>query len=122
LQTAVLPLIVPGCAGTEVVVTASVCAVLLPQVFDAVTETFPLVEPVVTVMEFVVEVPVHPEGNVHAYAVAPDTAAMEYVCAVPEHTAALPLIVPGCAGTEQLPVQFVKHAALFTLLMISAVG
>ena len=65
-QTAALPEMVPGCAGITRAVTASVLAVPFPQVLEAATETFPDVLPAVTVMLLVVEVPVQPEGNVHA--------------------------------------------------------
>jgi hypothetical protein len=64
-QTDALPEMVPGCAGTVVVVTARVLAVLVPQPFEAVTEMSPPFGPTVAVMELVVEVPVHPAGRVH---------------------------------------------------------
>lgn len=64
-QTAALPDIAPGCAGVEDAVTASVLAVPVPQLFEAVTEIFPEEEPAVTLIELVVEEPVHPDGNVH---------------------------------------------------------
>ena len=62
-------------------VTANVLAVLVPQVFPAVTVTFPFCPsvPVVTVI-LVVPCPpviVHPIGTVHVYIVAPNTAAIE---------------------------------------------
>ena len=62
-----LPVIAPGCAGMVLTVTANVCAVLLPQLLFAVTEIFPPLAPIVAVMEFAVEVPVHPPpgGSVH---------------------------------------------------------
>ena len=56
---------VPGWAGVDMLVTANVRAVPDPQLFDAVTEMFPDTVPVVTVMVFVVEEPVQPDGNVH---------------------------------------------------------
>ena len=65
-QTAALPAMVPGCAGIARVVMANVLAVLLPQVLEAITEILPEVVPVVTVIELVVDVPVQPEGSVHA--------------------------------------------------------
>jgi hypothetical protein len=85
----------PGCAGTVVVVTARVLAMLVPQAFVAVTEMSPPTVPAVTVMELVVELPVHPAGSVHVYDVAPLTAVMEYVCCAPWQTVALPEIAPG---------------------------
>jgi hypothetical protein len=59
------PVIVPGVAGMELTVTAKVCTGDEPQVLLAVTVTLPLVEPESAVIEFVVDVPVHPVGNVH---------------------------------------------------------
>ena len=60
-------IVLPGAAamltdGTTFVftVTARVCAGLLPQELTAITDIFPLPAPTVTVMEFVVELPVHP--------------------------------------------------------------
>ena len=69
----------PGVAGADETLTASVCAAVLPQPLLAVTETLPLVEEGVVVIEFVVEVPVQPLGKVQVYEVAPFTAATEYV-------------------------------------------
>ena len=62
-------------------VTDKVLAVLVPQVFPAVTVIFPFcpAEPVVKLI-LVVPCPpviVHPVGTVHVYVVAPDTAAIE---------------------------------------------
>ena len=37
----ILPVIVPGCAGTGLTVTAKFCAGPLPQLLFAVTEIFP---------------------------------------------------------------------------------
>lgn len=45
-------------------VTASVVAVLLPQLLTATTEIVPEEEPAVVVMELVLDVPDHPEGSV----------------------------------------------------------
>ncbi len=56
-----LPVIVPGWAGTCVTDTDNVRALLLPQLLIAVTEIVPLV-PAVAVIEFVVDVPDHPDG------------------------------------------------------------
>ncbi len=52
-QGLLLPVIEPGCAGSGFTVTANVLAVPLPHVFDGVTETFPELEPTVTVTAFV---------------------------------------------------------------------
>jgi hypothetical protein len=46
-------------------VTANVLTALAPQALFAVTVIFPDVVPAVAFMEFVVEVPVHPDGSVH---------------------------------------------------------
>ena len=75
-QGLVFPVIVLGCAGTVLAVTISVRAVLLPQPLFAVTDIVPPVAPAVVVMDVVVELPLHPAGNVHEYDVAPDTDAM----------------------------------------------
>ena len=65
-QTVAVPLIVPGAAGTEPpIVTFNVCAKDDPQELFAVTEIVPLVELAVVMIEFVVEEPLQPEGNVH---------------------------------------------------------
>ena len=72
-----LPVIAADCAGIELDVTARVCAVLLPQALSAVTIMFPLPVPVVALMLLVVDVPVHPEGIVHVYDIAPLTVATE---------------------------------------------
>ena len=53
LQTFVGPLMVPGVEGDCVSVTASWLGVLVPQLFPAVTATFPEVVPHMTVMEVV---------------------------------------------------------------------
>jgi hypothetical protein len=77
-QTAEAPVMVPGVPGTDDdTVMLKLCTALLPQELLAFTVIVPLVEFVVVVIEFVVEVPVHPEGNVHVYDVAPETAAIE---------------------------------------------
>lgn len=59
-----LPVIVPGAGGTVPVVMASVCAGLFPQALVATTEIVPPAVPVVTLIEFVDEEPLHPEGSV----------------------------------------------------------
>jgi hypothetical protein len=55
---------VPGIAGMLPVVTVKVCAALLSQLLLAVTEIVPELVPAVRVIEFVVDVPVHPPGKV----------------------------------------------------------
>jgi hypothetical protein len=49
---------------TGFTVTVSVEAVLVPQLFDAVTEIVPPVLPAVTLIVFVEELPVQPLGSV----------------------------------------------------------
>jgi hypothetical protein len=61
-----VPEIAPGVPGVPgLTVTAKVLTALVPQEFEALTVIFPFcpAAPVVTLIEFVVEVPVHPEGN-----------------------------------------------------------
>ena len=65
LQKVAVPVIVPGVAGADSVVTASVCAEDVPQLLPAVTETVPALAPTVALMVFVVDAPVQPPGNVH---------------------------------------------------------
>jgi hypothetical protein len=65
LHTEILPLIVPGVGGAVINATASVCAEEVPQSLLAVTVIFPGVALAVAVIEFVVEVPVQPDGKVH---------------------------------------------------------
>ena len=82
-------------AGIEDPVTARVAGVEVPQELEAVTEILPLVADAVTVIEFVVLDPVHPEGNAQVYDVALATALTAYTCDVPEQTVAKPLMMPG---------------------------
>ena len=64
LQEVEFPVIVPGCVGIAVTVTANVLATLVPQLLMAATEMFP-VAPAVAVMVLVVDDPDQPEGKVH---------------------------------------------------------
>lgn len=99
-----------GARGAVVfITTANVCALLVPQEFEAVTVMFPLVAPapVETVMVLVPapEVMVHPDGTVHVYNVALGTAAMLYVR--PDlfiHCSVAPLMIAGVAGVPGLTV------------------
>jgi hypothetical protein len=50
--------------GNGFTVTTNVLGVLAPQLLFAVTDTVPPVVPAVAVIEFVVEVPVHPTGSI----------------------------------------------------------
>jgi hypothetical protein len=72
--TVVAPEIVPGCAGIAFTVTLKVLAEPEPHVLLAVTEIVPPADPGVAEIDVAVELPLHPEGNVHVYDVAPDTA------------------------------------------------
>ena len=54
-----------GAGNDELPVIFNVCAVPDPQLLLAVTEIVPIVLPAVTVIELVVELPVHPGGKVH---------------------------------------------------------
>ena len=94
-HTLALPLIAPGCDNAAPDVTANVLAALLPHEFTATTEMLPEPEPAVVVIDVVVDVPLHPDGNVHVYDVAPGTAEMRYVFDEPSQTLAFPEIVPG---------------------------
>ena len=61
----VFPLIIPGCTGADPLAeTIIVLEVLVPQLLTALTDIAPPVVPELTVMEFVEEVPYHPDGNV----------------------------------------------------------
>ena len=56
----------PGVAGiAEFTVTVMVCGNEEPHALLAVTDILPLLIPAVALMEFVVDVPVQPVGNVH---------------------------------------------------------
>jgi hypothetical protein len=50
--------------GAILTVTAKVLTVLFPHILFAVTLILPLIDPTVVVIEFVVEVPVQPDGKV----------------------------------------------------------
>ena len=59
------PLIAPGVAGILSTVTTKLAAVLVPQLFVAVTEIVPDVPLSVAEILLVVDVPVQPAGNDH---------------------------------------------------------
>jgi hypothetical protein len=54
----------PGIPGGLTMVSVAVLAIPVPQLLTALTDNVPPVVPAVTVMVFVVEVPLHPEGSV----------------------------------------------------------
>ena len=60
-----VPKILPGWAGDELGVIASVAGAELPQLLLAVTETLPPAEPAITCIIVVFDVPVQPFGRVH---------------------------------------------------------
>ena len=64
-QTEAGPVIGPGCAGTVLTVTGSVCAAEEPQILFAVTCIVPPALPAVAMIVLVVDVPLQPAGNVH---------------------------------------------------------
>jgi hypothetical protein len=61
----VFPLIAPGWPGIGVTVTVRLRMVLDPHELFAVTEILPPLAPAVAVIDSELEVPLHPEGNVH---------------------------------------------------------
>ena len=63
-QKVVVPAIEPGVAGAVSIVSASAEASLAPQAFEAVTLMLPPLVLAVALIELVVDVPVHPPGNV----------------------------------------------------------
>ena len=71
------PDIVPGCAGNADTLTERLRTLLVPQLLLAATVTDPPDAPAIKVMLLVVDVPVHPEGLVQTYDVAPLTALTE---------------------------------------------
>ena len=76
-QMVALPVIDPGIEGAEFTVIVKVCTTEEPQRLFAFTLMFPPVVPAMVLILVVVEVPDHPDGNVHVYDVAPFTAAIE---------------------------------------------
>ncbi len=70
------PPIKPGRVGIVETDTANVRAVLVPQKLLAVTDMSPLLVPTVAAIDVEVELPLHPEGKLHVYEVAPGTALM----------------------------------------------
>ncbi len=83
-QSVVFPVIAPGVEGPPPAVTAKICADEEQSALFAVTEMLPGIKLAVALSEFVVDVPVHPEGNDQVYEVAPPTAEILYVYEFPE--------------------------------------
>ena len=94
----VLPEIGPGVTGTVLTTTISDCGVDDPHTLLAVTVMLPAEVPAVASIESVVDDPLHVDGSVQVYDVAPDTAVIEYVLRLPEQIVVLPVIGPGVAG------------------------
>ena len=69
-----LPDVVPVIVGIGFTVTDNAGEELeLHKLIAAVTETLPLFDPTVAWIESLVELPLHPEGKIHLYDVAPVT-------------------------------------------------
>ena len=115
------------------VITDTGCAEAdeVPHVFTAVTEMLPLVALAVVLIEFVVEVPVHPVGNVQLKEVAPLTGVTLYVLVDPEQIVVVPLIVPGVAGmvitdtscdeADEVPHVFTAVTEMLPLVVLAVV-
>ena len=101
LQTVAFPVIEDGALGMLPDDTLNVLGLEDPQAFTAVIEILPLDELAVTLIEFVFELPVHPDGKVQVYDVAPDTAVTLYVFELLRQTEVLPLIEGGVDGIVQ---------------------
>ena len=56
------------------------------------------VAPTKAIMEVVLDVPLQPEGNIHWYEIAPDTAEVEYVWLVPKIATSGPVMEVGWPG------------------------
>ena len=114
----VMPVIGPGIEIEPLDTTESVLTALLPQLFRAYTVIFPLVEEAITVIEFVVLVPVQPEGKVHTYEVAPDTGGTLYTAPPPAHKVVGPLILLGVVGVVITATLFVTLATQMPVQLI----
>lgn len=102
-----VPVIGPGAAGGGARLSVMHVEELLPQLFVALTQIFPVVVPKVTEI-LVVPCPefiVVPAGTVQVYEVAPGTAEIEYVSVCPGQTASVPEIDPGAAGGAAIVIE-----------------
>ena len=88
----------PGVFGTVFTDIAKVCAADDPQALSAVTVIFPLKVLAVVLMEFVDEIPVHPEGKVQVYEVAPFTAVTLNVFELAAQILVFPVMLLGIVG------------------------
>ena len=105
-HTADSPVIAPDIIGAGAFTfTGIVSAVLVPQSFLALTVIFPEPElAVVTVIDEVVLVPVHPFGKVQMYSEASGSLVTEYVSEVPGQTMSDPEMAEGVAGVPAFMV------------------
>ena len=85
----------PGCPGISDTVVFSVLAIPEPHILLGITDIVPPAAPGVADIEVVVELPLHPDGNIQVYEVAPVTSEMLKICGIPSHTTVLPEITPG---------------------------
>lgn len=90
------PVMFDGWEIVVAIVTVRVWVDELPQLLFAKTVMLPPVTLVIAVIEFVVEVPVHPEGRFHVYEEAPVIGAIVYVTGLLLHTEEFPVMAPGC--------------------------
>ena len=98
MQTGVVPLILPGMAGTVFAMSPNTNGELPPHELFAVTVRLPLLLPAVTVITFVVEEPDQPEGSDHVYEEAPITDVAVNVVVAPVQTDDVPLMLVTGAG------------------------
>jgi hypothetical protein len=69
----------------------------------------------IEVIEVEFELPLHPDGNVQVYDVAPATAAILYVWDTPWQTAVLPAIETGCPGVVRTVTHLYWRRCLFRM-------
>jgi hypothetical protein len=125
----VSPVIVPGVAGIVFTVIANDFTADEPQSLFAVTVIFPDKVLAVVIIEFVIEDPVHPEGKVHVYDVAPFTGAMLYSLIPDAQMFVSPLILSEIVGAEftvtdnictaDKPQSFLAETVMFPLVLFA---
>lgn len=118
-QIVAVPEIEPGVAGIEFTVMVCDDEADVPHAFEALIETLPPVALAVVLIEFVLLDPIHPEGRIQLYSVAPLTAVTEYVLAVPEQMEEFPDKVPGVFGGEELTVTALSDAEDVPQLLVA---